>query len=144
MRQLSLCCLQLCSPHPAAMAPTQKHREGAQLITDLNSLRESCCPSLWGPLPRRMLASVPDSLGLLQTCSGWAWGQDTLGMPDFCRGSGLRTPLGVPLRGSCWQVQPCQHLVLSSFPNSFLQAFPNALRCLVCTSCRNPNPCSKG
>lgn len=55
--------------------------------------------------------------------------------------SGLRTPLGVPLRAPCWQLQPCQHLALSSFPNSFLQALPNALRCLVC---RNPNPYSKG
>lgn len=23
-----------------------------------------------------------------RTCSGWAWGQDILAMPDFCQGSG--------------------------------------------------------
>ena len=110
---------------------------------ELNLLRENCCPSWWGPLSRRMWASVPDSFSPLQTCSGWAWGQDILEMPDFCQGSGLRAPLGVPLRGPCWQLQPCQHLVLCSQILSS-KCSPNALRCLVCTSCRNPNPCSKG
>lgn len=121
---------------PSACA--EKHKQGAQSITELNLLRKAALPlggghsqEGYGPLCQANSAPCkPAQAGQGVGVETPPWSRRAL----LSQRSGLRTSARGPLRVSCWKLQPRQHLALPSLLPSFPQALLNALRCLFCTS----------